>query len=268
VEPGLDPAMVTLVRVDAATPVASGPRNPRTTVICAVWHRDPERWDRLQAHQACLDAQTVPVERLYVFDGGDTAPEWLKGQWVSTQRGLALYEAWDLAFHLARTPYVMNLNLDDRLSTDAVERMEGALDAGADLVGGEWRICFSQEDTDVLQPAERAEGLPFHPEWPPVRTTRLGSGTGERGTYGPATMWRRDLRRIFPTYPWRLKDGSPLKIIGDALWWQLLQQAGKRLVRLPVVVGRYHSHPQDQAEFRHPSDQEHARLGTVGLDYP
>jgi tetratricopeptide (TPR) repeat protein len=246
-----------------ATPISSA----RTTVICAVWHKDAKRIERLRGHQACLDAQVAPVSRVYVFDGGDAPPDWVKGKVVVSREPLGLYEAWNVALPFVRTPYLMNLNLDDRLNPDAVQLYERALDGGADLVGGDWRICFTQEEADAVESCAPSASVPFHPEWPPVpnRPVRLGSGTGERGTHGPACAWRLALHAQFPHYPWRFGDGSPIQVIGDAVWWSLLKQAGKKLHRLPVIVGRYLSDPPGQAEFRNPAADEHRKLGDHGI---
>jgi hypothetical protein len=54
-------------------------------------------------------------------------------------------------------------------------------------------------------------------------------------------------------------------IIGDALWWQRVIDAGKRVLRLPFVVGRYHSHPGDQAEFRSPAAEEAEKAQETGV---
>src|SRR5437868_6792754 len=114
---------------------------PLTTVFCAVWHRDPDRAALLEGHRANLDRQTRPVQRIYVLDGNDAPPPDLPGKIVISREPISGNEAWNLALPLVRTPYVMNLNLDDRLSLDAVERLERAMADGADLVGGDWRIC-------------------------------------------------------------------------------------------------------------------------------
>jgi hypothetical protein len=239
----------------------------RTSVLCAVWHKDPDRHRLLRGHQACLDAQSIPVERIYVFDAGDTPPDWLNGKTVVSREPLTIYEAWNLALPQIHTPYVINLNLDDRLNPDAVALYERVLDGGADLVGGDWRICFSQEETDAVEPAAEASTLPFYPEWPPLsgRTVRLGSGTGERGTLGPACAWRMALHIEFPKYPWQFKDGSSIRVIGDSVWWRLLIANGKSLKRLPYIVGRYYSHPGDQAEFRNPAEAEESKFAKLGI---
>lgn len=243
------------------------PEPARMTVFCAVWHKDPKRWDLVRGHQACLDAQTVRVERVYVLDGGDKAPEWLKGTVLCFPEPLGIYEAWSRAVAEVRTPFVMNLNLDDRLNPGAVELLQEALDHGADLVGGDWQICFSQGETDRVGPNEPAAAVPFRPDWPPVpgQTVRLGSGTGERGTLGPATAWRRALHRDLGPYPSAFGDGSPVRVIGDSLWWRRVISAGRKTQRLPTIIGRYHSHPGEQAEFRNPAEAEEAKMAQFGV---
>jgi hypothetical protein len=55
----------------------------------------------------------------------------------------------------------------------------------------------------------------------------------------------------FPRYPYRTADGMLIRSVGDAVWWTLLRNVlSKKIARLPMVIGNYHSHPNDQAEFR------------------
>jgi FkbM family methyltransferase len=234
-------------------------RLPRTSVICAVWHGDPERERLLAGHAANLARQTVPVEPIYVFDGRDVPPAALPGRKVVAHEDLSIYQAWNLGLSLVETPLVMNLNLDDRLAPDAVERLQDALlREGAALAGGDWQICYSQETTDAVQPCFPAQRLPFVGEWPPRSgtVTRLGSGTGERGTLGPATLWRMDVHLGAPRYTWRLAEGTVIRSAGDSGWWMLLAgHLGKKIVRVPEIIGNYYSHPGSQAEFRGPPDE-------------
>ena len=228
----------------------------RTTVICAVWHRDPRRHALLEAHAANLDAQTAPVERIYVFDGGDVPPGSLRGDCLASPEPLSIYQAWNLALARVRTPYVMNLNLDDRLAPDAVETLERALDGGADLASGDWWVCQTQAETDAVQPCRSIEGLPWAGGWPPgPAASRLGSGR-ERDTLGPACLWRAALHEEpgLRRFPWKFDDGTLIRVIGDWIWWRLLAQRGKRLAPLPLIIGNYFSHPGDQAEFRSADD--------------
>jgi FkbM family methyltransferase len=247
------------------------PRMPRTTVITAVWHKDPNRWELLRGHQRNLQSLRAPVDAIYVFDHGEDAPEWLVGRAISSREPLTIYQAWNLALSQVETPFVMNLNLDDRLAPDAVNLMEVAIfKEQAALVGGDWNIRYTQEETDAVVPAYPANELPFDAAWPPVRgvTTRLGSGTGERGTYGPAVMWRMDTHIGAPRYPWRMADGT--KLInhgGDLGWWLMVERhLKKRTARLPLVIGNYYSHPEQQLDFRKTGNDEHALLASdIGL---
>jgi hypothetical protein len=244
-------------------------RLPQTTVICAVWHGDPARFDLLRDHLANLARQTVPIETIYVFDGGDAVPVWLDAKAIIVRQPLAIYQAWNVALSLVRTPLVMNLNLDDRLAVDAIELLEKALrDAKGAAVGGDWKICYSQAETDDTERSYPASRLPFVDEWPPKPGTvmRLGSGTGESGSLGPAVLWRMDAHIGAPRYPWRFKDGTPIQVAGDAAWWKFLRrQAHKKLVRLPTIIGNYHSHPRDQAEFRTVGHDELQMMKDIGV---
>ena len=237
------------------------------TVICAACHKDPERAELLRGHVANLRRQKIPVESVYVFDGGDTAPVWLEAETICAKCPLSIYQAWNLALAAVRTPFVMNLNLDDRLARDAIEKLIEAIKTSQSaLVGGDWRICYSQAETDKVYECVSARDLPFYTSWPPSAgvKTRLGSGTGERGTFGPATLWRMAVHRQIPRYPWRFSDGTLINFIGDTVFWSLLQQTGAPLSRLPIVIGNYHSHPSQQAEFRWPD--EAGRVTSLGVD--
>jgi FkbM family methyltransferase len=234
-------------------------RLAHTTVICAVWHGDPDRARLLRGHAENLSRQTVPVQSIYVFDGADAPAESTPGRKVVVHENLTIYQAWNVALALVDTPFVMNLNLDDRLAPNAVETLESALAAeGAALAGADWKVCYSQDETDAVEPCYPVARLPFVPGWPPLPgvTTRLGSGTGERGTFGPAVIWRLDAHIGAPRYPWRLPEGTLIKSAADTGWWRIVNgHLRKRMIRLPMVIGNYYSHPSTQAEFRGPSDE-------------
>jgi hypothetical protein len=244
-------------------------RLARTSVICAVWHGDADRMRLIEGHADNLARQTVPVEPVYIFDGSDEPPAGIRGRKVVAHENLSIYQAWNVGLAMVATPFVMNLNLDDRLAPDAVEVLENTLvREDAALVGGDWKICYSQEETDAVSAVFPAEQLPFVSAWPPPTgtRTRLGSGTAERGTLGPATMWRVDSHIGAPRYPWRFPDGTIVKVIGDTCWWTLVtQHLKKKAVRIADVIGNYHSHPNEQAEFRGPSN-EIALMNALGVN--
>jgi hypothetical protein len=49
-------------------------------------------------------------------------------------------------------------------------------------------------------------------------------------------------------------------VIGDAVWWNLIQtHMKKRVLRLPFVIGHYRTWPLEQAEFRFSANEEHTK---------
>ncbi len=240
---------------------------PQTTIICAVYSKDPNRRVLLEQHAKNIAAQTVPVSAIYVFENGDKPDTEFKYNHLISSEQLTIYEAWNIALSACRTPFVMNLNLDDRLNIDAVETMQTQLiDSEADLVGGDWKICYTQEETNRIGRCEPALNTPFVDDWPPKEgtLTRLGSGTGNRGTYGPATMWRMTAHLSCPRYPYRTETNYRLKSVADGVWWSVLEgNFKKKLLRLPIIIGRYHSHPGTQAEFRACEDEENLKTSKI-----
>jgi len=233
---------------------------PRTSVICAVWSGDPNRHELLRGHVENLARQTAPIESIYVFDAGDEPPSWLDARAICVKEPLTIYQAWNVALSLVATPLAMNLNLDDRLAPDAVEMLElELLKNHAAAAGGEWKICYSQSETDRVELCYPAHRLPYVPDWPPKpgTLTRLGSGTGNRGTLGPATIWRMETHVGMPRFPWRLRDGTLLQAGADLAWWQMLRNKPNfKILAVPMVIGNYHSHPESQAEFRYADERE------------
>jgi hypothetical protein len=228
------------------------------TVIAAVWHHQKDKEDLLRAHMANLDRQTTSHERIYVFDEGDVAPDWLIGNAISARDSITLYQAWNVALSQVQTPFVMNLNLDDRLAVDAVAVLLETIEKDPDnyLAGGDWKICATAEETDAVEAAYPLDRLPPTRCWPPVAglEARIGSGDGNN-TLGPACLWRMDAHRLIPRYPYRFADGTLVRVIGDVIWWHLLiHHAQKKLVRTPLVIGNYRTWPGVQAEFRYPSE--------------
>jgi hypothetical protein len=244
-----------------------------TTVICAVYKKDPNRYDLLKGHMKNLDRQTIAVSRVYVFEDNDQPPDWLTGECVVLSRSCTIYEAWNLALSLVRTPYVMNLNLDDRLNADAVERMQQALADAADkkIVCGDWLVNFTQEGTDEVGSCAASASIPSVRTWPPEKSgtvCKLPAASRAGGTLGPATMWRSELIVDFPRYPYRTTTGTMLPVEGDRAFWTAVTLGyGKdSVLRLPIVIGNYHSHPNEQAEFRGKSDPKEIRFDFWKID--
>lgn len=239
------------------------------TMFCAVWHRQNNKLELLKSHYINLRQQSVAVRIVYIFDNGDMPPEWLDADCYVFSQPLSIYEAWSAAIILSNSLFVMNLNMDDRLATNAVELLVGAACASsAALVGGEWLVCFDNSHLDEPFKAPILTASEFTPDWPPKprERLRLGSGTGERGTFGPATLWSpKAVGNYYPTY---FGDGSLIKSVGDALLWNVFQQKNLKTVRLPLLIGKYLSSPSEQAEFRANQDNElYQRYGLSNLSF-
>lgn len=234
------------------------------TVFCAVWHRQNNKHELLKSHYINLRQQSVGVRIVYIFDNGDTPPEWLDADCYVFSHSLSIYEAWSAAVALSNSAFLMNLNMDDRLASNAVELLVGAACASsAALVGGEWLICFDQSHLDDPFKAPILTASEFVPDWPPRprERLRLGSSTGERGTFGPATLWNsKALGKYYPSY---FADGSIIKSIGDAVFWDMLQKKKLRCTRLSLLIGKYYSSPSDQAEFR--ANEDNGLLQRYGI---
>jgi hypothetical protein len=241
------------------------------TVISAVWRHQQDKEALLQGHMANLDRQTVPHERIYVFDEGDQPPEWLKGHALTSREPLTLYQAWNVALSLVRTPFVMNLNLDDRLAIDGIEVLLATLNQDPEiyLAGGDWKITSSEAETNAIDRAYPLDRLPHSLCWPPASDVeaRLGSGDGlNTFSFGPACLWRMDAHLAIPRFPYRFADGTLMKVIGDAVWWHLLAtHAQKKLARAPLVIGNYRTWPSSQAEFRHDDKANERNRGDFSL---
>lgn len=227
-----------------------------TTIICAIYSKDPHKLALLRGHMENLDKQSIPIDRIYVFEEGDRPPEWLNGTHVSVSRSTTIYEAWNLAILLSQSPFIMNLNLDDRLNSDAISLMQTMMSLDAvKIVAGEWEIKFTQAECDQTSVCGNPTGLRVRDSWPPENCGErllLGSGLSRPGTLGPATLWRREVHRHIGAYPYEDHFGYRERVACDLWFWRAIERAygPGSVARLPVLIGNYYSHPQSQAEFR------------------
>jgi hypothetical protein len=228
------------------------------TLFCAVYHRDENRHALIEEHLDNIKSQSFLVEPVYVFEAGDEPSSAVKCYSVVCSYRLSIYQAWHMAMKQSNSRLLINLNLDDRLCPGAVEAMSGHFEnEDIKLVGGEWVISDQIARPEQLRNISIQETY-FDSTWPPKKCSlnqngknlRLGSGSGERGTFGPSTMFRRDLLYEIP-YPLKFGNGDLVESIGDSLWWSAIHRrypVGTR--RIPDVIGIYHSAPSSQAEFR------------------
>jgi len=237
----------------------------KSTIFCAVYSKDPLRYELLENHlENVLRIDSSPTP-LYVFENGDEVPQFARPYSVVADKPLTIYQAWRIAIHLSTTELVGNLNLDDRFLIGGFELMESyLLRSSFDLVGGEWLI-----DTGQLSPLT-SNNFRYTTDlrrfrrvriWPPERTGAqiLGSGIGPKGTFGPATLWRTKVHQDIDI-PTQFDNGEMITRIGDSVFWSNLARRGYRLGRVPAVIGIYQSHPDSQAEFRDTNDERNFEL--------
>jgi hypothetical protein len=60
-------------------------------------------------------------------------------------------------------------------------------------------------------------------------------------------------------------DGTLIRTIGDQIWWLMLADRDKTIIRCPMIIGNYHSHPSSQAEFRHSASVEMEKLLSINV---
>ena len=244
---------------------------PTITLFCAVYHRDENRHALIEEHLDNIKSQSLPVKPIYVFEAGDKPSSIAKPFSIASPNRLTIYQAWHMAMENSNTELLINLNLDDRLVPNAVALMSDYFEnEDVMLVGGEWIICDQIATPAQLQNISMKQTY-FNPSWPPEKSLytslekklRLGSGTGERGTYGPSSMFRRKLLKEL-LYPLKFGNGDLVESIGDTIWWNSIKQKYPGgTIRIPEVVGIYYSNPSTQAEFR--VTNEHQKFDKWGI---
>ena len=242
-------------------------KSTSVAVVCAVWSRDPNRWDLMSGHLENLLSQTCRVQPIYVLEQSDVPPNEFRDYCITFEQRLSIYQAWVKGIEFANCEFVMNLNLDDRLRINAVEVLRIPFhNKRVMCVGGDWHVRFDLSNSAGGKFIEPINNYYWEATWPPSATSnqklRLGSGTGERGTYGPATMWRKSLFDGVQ-YPTRFGNGELIESIADAVFWHMVKSKDPdALFRIPMIIGDYLSSPNTQAEFR--TTGEHEKLKKYG----
>lgn len=238
------------------------------TVVCSAWHKQKNLELYVRQHSRSLLEQTIPVQIIYVCDGGLVLPKTdPRVTIVTVSEGIKTAEALNIGLALTNTPFFAALNLDDFYFRNALELHVGAMhQLEADAFYGDWEIRFAEEGDSGRLAFGLAELTPCS-NWPPEprEGLRLGNGDGHRGTWGPAPVFRTAALRALGGYPKWFGDGSPIPTIIDFIVWQRFLKADKRVSRGAVVVGSYYSNPATQQEFRSGHDTVTAEHQTYDL---
>lgn len=152
-----------------------------------------------------------------------------------------LYAAWNAGIAEARGRFLANLNSDDRLAPEALERMAAALDANPDvcLVYGD-SLVTTRPDETFQQNSSGGRQLVM----PDFTSHSLLAGCH----CGPHPMWRRSV------HDWAGDFDESFISAGDYDFWLRLAERAPML-HLPEPLGLYFDNPQglsrvDQARAR------------------
>jgi hypothetical protein len=256
---------------DGVAEAAGGmnPMNEDITVVCSAWHKQQHLDQYFRQHSQALLRQTIPVKIIYVCDGGMSLEAPGPGvTMVTVSEGIRTAEAFNLGLALANTPFFATLNIDDFFFRNALEVQVGAMkQIGCDAFYGDWEVRFTTEG-DIERDCFGLEQLRPCLDWPPEKAPglRLGNGDGQRGTWGPAPIFRTEAIRSVGGFPKTFGDGTPIPTIIDFIVWHRMLEARKTVSRGELVVGSYYSNPETQQEFRGGSvPDEHKRYEQFGV---
>jgi glycosyltransferase involved in cell wall biosynthesis len=152
------------------------------------------------------------------------------------QRSTGLYAAWNIGIKNAKGKYLINLNTDDRLKSNAIENLSSALDQNINvaLVFGDSYITnkpflFFEEN----RYSNRLLDLPQYSR----KELYL------RCICGPHPMWRRKLHKEVGYF------NTNYKVSGDYEFWLRISEKYEML-HIKKVVGLYYKNPQGLASSK------------------
>jgi glycosyltransferase involved in cell wall biosynthesis len=145
---------------------------------------------------------------------------------ITSKERINVYEAWNKAIETATTPYVINLNTDDRLyPTGLLTYLAYAkVNPEADIFYGSCVVCGDMNHQNIT-------GIFQWPEYSHETLLRMCIG-------GPFPMVRRDSL---------LEDGlfnPEYTISGDYEMWLRMSKAGRKFCKVVETVGSYYSNPK------------------------
>jgi glycosyltransferase involved in cell wall biosynthesis len=210
----------------------------RVSVLVAVRNAErllPKCLDSLVAQSVAADLEVLIIEsEPRGREGGIIAkyrrrfPETRLRHLIATRPGL--YAAWNTGLRHATAEFVMNLNSDDRLRSDAIEILARTLRDHPEvgLVYGDSYITAVANETFERN---SSRGRRFH--WPAYTHKRLLLGC----ICGPHPLWRRRLHDEVGFF-----DES-FRIAGDYDMW-LRIAARHPLLMVDEPIGLYYANPQ------------------------
>ena len=145
---------------------------------------------------------------------------------VESEKRITVYEAWNDAIKIAKTPYIINLNTDDRLyPTGLLTYLNYAkVNPSVDIFYGSCVVC---EDADH----QRITGINQWPEYSHETLLKMCIG-------GPFPMVKRSSL---------VEDGlfdPSFSISGDYEMWLRMSKKGREFFKVVEPVGSYYRNPE------------------------
>ena len=199
------------------------------TLICSTFNSN--EW--IEGYLESVNNQTFPYFNIHFIDAGSTDGSWLKitnfkfrtgiSVKYTLEEGCSVYEAWNIGYQQAETPYCMNYNTDDLLFPTALTTM--------------WEHAKANKDVDVLysscfvvSDATHKEIVGYH-NWPEFSKDTLLANC----MVGPFPLVKtKSIEKFNPEFT----------ISGDYEMWLRMDSKGRKFKKIEEPIGKYYSNPK------------------------
>ena len=199
------------------------------TLICSTYNSN--EW--IDGYLESVNNQTFPYFNIHFIDAGSTDGSWLKinnfkfrvgiSVKYTLEPGCSVYEAWNIGYQKAETPYCMNYNTDDRLFPTALTAM--------------WEHAKANKDVDVLYSSCFVVSDPTHKDivgyhnWPEFSKDTLLSNC----MIGPFPLVKtKSIEKFNPEFT----------ISGDYEMWLRMESKGRKFKKIEEPIGKYYNNPK------------------------
>lgn len=202
---------------------------PRVSVITSVYRGE----EFIEGFLADLERQTIFDECEFILINANSptnedsyirefAAKYANVVYRTLDRPLGIYTVWNMAIQIAKGEYIMNANLDDRLSPDCLEVLADALDEHPDV-----SLVYS-DYYETRYPNETfEENQHFRIHEPPEFSLAIM----DQCFPGIHPMWRKEMHRQYGFFDeW-------FKAKGDYEMWLRAVAGGAKFLHVPVNTG-------------------------------
>ena len=212
----------------------------KVTIICSVYNA--EKW--LPNYFKYVDAQSLEQFEIVFINASSTdhSRQLLENATfrsgitkhvINTAERTGVYQAWNIGISKASTDYVMNVNTDDKIHADHLERylQAAAENPNADLIYGPCLVVSDTLHTKRIRVYN----------WPEYSYATLLRYC----IFGPFPMVKRDTIISLGMF-----DESFVSS-GDYEFWLRMANAGCHFCRVPEITGSYYANPEGISTSAH-----------------